>query len=195
MVELHFDPDKYIVATPPSSSSSHDAQEILITRKRDDDMDYFSLLRGLESGGLRAWRWQPNGPYCLEMSYINTNKFSRQPLLTVQASKSASLSVTPIRPAPGLAELQFAIRVTPSVCKSEPIRLGSVGDGGWTVCDTFWPALNEQQQQRLESGADADDATCLVYSYGILHDYSFDEACEARGCYVYGFDPSVQVRT
>ena len=86
MVELHFDPDKYIVAMPPSSLSSHDEQEILITRKRDDDMDYFSLLRGLESEGLRAWRWQPNGQQCLEMSYINTNSFSRSQRLE-QSSK------------------------------------------------------------------------------------------------------------
>ena len=99
----------------------------------------------------------------------------------------------------------FLIRITPSLCKTEPIRLGNEGDGGWTVCNTFPAAASYPKQQRrrhqqqqekqwLNSGPDTDAATCLVYSYGILHDYSFDEACEARGCYVYGFDPSVQVR-
>ncbi|XP_052104869.1 probable methyltransferase-like protein 24 [Mytilus californianus] len=62
-------------------------------------------------------------------------------------------------------------------CK-EVIRLGSVTDGGWNVCHdkSYRPSL-----------------PCLVYSFGINWDFSFDAAIvEAYSCDVHSFDPSMQ---
>lgn len=49
-------------------------------------------------------------------------------------------------------------------------RVGDAGDGGWWTCDF-------------------DDA-CVVYSFGIRDNYSFDKTLTKRGCKVHGFDPS-----
>ena len=49
-------------------------------------------------------------------------------------------------------------------------RIGDTGDGGWWTCDDF----NEK---------------CVVYSFGIRDNYSFDK--ELRTCDVHGFDPSI----
>jgi len=67
-----------------------------------------------------------------------------------------------------------------SACSSH-VRFGSAGDGGWNLCDTF------------ASCTAADPGKCVVYSYGIRDDFSFDAACEQRFCEVHGFDPSVHL--
>ncbi|XP_055955287.1 probable methyltransferase-like protein 24 [Patella vulgata] len=50
--------------------------------------------------------------------------------------------------------------------------------GNWKVC------FDETSAPRK---------SCLVYSFGIANDFSFDEAMEAEGCMVYSFDPSMGV--
>ncbi|XP_062568165.1 probable methyltransferase-like protein 24 isoform X2 [Saccostrea cucullata] len=59
------------------------------------------------------------------------------------------------------------------------IRLGKLDDGGWDFCDDyrFRPRNN-----------------CLVYSYGIQFDFSFDDAIVKKyNCEVHSFDPSMRV--
>ncbi|XP_048763072.1 probable methyltransferase-like protein 24 isoform X2 [Ostrea edulis] len=59
------------------------------------------------------------------------------------------------------------------------IRLGKLDDGGWDFCDDnrFRPRNN-----------------CLVYSYGIQFDFSFDDAIVKKyNCEVHAFDPSMRV--
>ncbi|PVD23470.1 hypothetical protein C0Q70_16742 [Pomacea canaliculata] len=59
------------------------------------------------------------------------------------------------------------------------IRLGNLYDGGWDVCDDI--------EHRPQS-------PCLVYSFGINHDFSFDDAVSDKyGCEVHSFDPSYVV--
>lgn len=57
-------------------------------------------------------------------------------------------------------------------------RLGKVTDGGWEVC---------------EDEAYKPKRPCLVYSFGVGDDFSFDDAIVKRyGCEVHSFDPSMK---
>ncbi|KAL8616461.1 hypothetical protein ACOMHN_041064 [Nucella lapillus] len=56
-------------------------------------------------------------------------------------------------------------------------RLGKVTDGGWEVC---------------EDSAYKPSSPCLVYSFGVGEDFSFDDAVAKRyGCEIHSFDPSM----
>ncbi|XP_046361034.1 probable methyltransferase-like protein 24 isoform X1 [Haliotis rufescens] len=60
-------------------------------------------------------------------------------------------------------------------------RMGRVGDGGWEVCD----------DEAFRPGE-----PCLVYSFGINHDFTFDDdIAKLYGCQVYAFDPSMREST
>ena len=64
-------------------------------------------------------------------------------------------------------------------------RFGQRGDGGKSVClsadgSGFWAA-------RAQS-------SCLVYSFGIRDDWTFDLAMRDRGCEVHSFDPTIGER-
>ncbi|XP_055357236.1 uncharacterized protein LOC129602254 isoform X2 [Paramacrobiotus metropolitanus] len=52
-------------------------------------------------------------------------------------------------------------------------------DGQWTVC-------LDPLEKSMASGS------CLVYSFGVGKDWSFDDAMHALGCRVYSFDPSIK---
>jgi len=87
----------------------------------------------------------------------------------------------PPPPPPQVAEpppTSVNLDINSAVCPN-PVRLGNAGEGGWTACDTFA----------------GDNAPCVVYSYGIRDDYSFDADVEKRGCEVHGFDPSVSLES
>ena len=58
-------------------------------------------------------------------------------------------------------------------------RTGRAGDGGWDIC------VSEPYKPKND---------CLVYSFGINNDFSFDDAMAMEyGCHVRAFDPSVHV--
>ncbi|CAL1529137.1 unnamed protein product [Lymnaea stagnalis] len=60
-------------------------------------------------------------------------------------------------------------------------RLGRVTDGGWDMC-------NDSQY--------SPKGQCIVYSFGIADDFSFDNAVvEKFGCEVHSFDPSIDMQT
>ncbi|KAK7474082.1 hypothetical protein BaRGS_00034688 [Batillaria attramentaria] len=59
--------------------------------------------------------------------------------------------------------------------------MGKVGDGGWEVCDDY-------AYRPVEP--------CIVYSFGIKNDFSFDDdVAKLYGCHVYSFDPSMGVNS
>lgn len=65
------------------------------------------------------------------------------------------------------------------MCKRK-VRLGLIEDGGWDICD----------EERFRPKTDS----CLVYSFGINNDFSFDEAvAKYYGCDVHSFDPSMDI--
>ena len=65
------------------------------------------------------------------------------------------------------------ITVYPQHCDESKLW-GRKDAGGWYLCDVI----------------DKYDK-CIVYSYGLGADWSFDNAAEASGCEVHGFDPSI----
>ncbi|BFZ22419.1 hypothetical protein BsWGS_25458 [Bradybaena similaris] len=72
------------------------------------------------------------------------------------------------------------LNVTQIHC-SDILRVGHVTDGGWDVCNDkpFAPK-----------------APCVVYSFGIGDDFSFDNAVVRHfGCKVYSFDPSMSMES
>ncbi|XP_045211123.2 probable methyltransferase-like protein 24 isoform X2 [Mercenaria mercenaria] len=65
------------------------------------------------------------------------------------------------------------------MCKRK-VRLGQIDDGGWDICDEDRFRLTEE--------------SCIVYSFGINNDFSFDEAVtKYYGCEVHSFDPSMNM--
>lgn len=59
------------------------------------------------------------------------------------------------------------------------VRIGSLGDGGWEIC---------------EDGPFRPVQPCLVYSFGINNDFSFDDHMADRyKCEVHSFDPSMTI--
>ncbi|XP_078482417.1 putative methyltransferase-like protein 24 [Ciona intestinalis] len=69
-------------------------------------------------------------------------------------------------------------------CK-KPARIGGNrhnGDGSYEICfeDKYWPLQSSSSHK------------CLVYSFGIGGDISFDEGLANKGCEVHSFDPSTE---
>jgi hypothetical protein len=67
-----------------------------------------------------------------------------------------------------------AMKIFPQACNSS-VLLGNEHHGGWYICKEYLPVKNND---------------CVVYSYGLGADWSFDNAVEKLGCHVHGFDPS-----
>jgi len=57
------------------------------------------------------------------------------------------------------------------------LRFGRGGDGGYEAC--------------MAKAVRPNNNSCLVYSFGISQDWSFDEAWAKYGCEVHSFDPSI----
>ncbi|GFO28782.1 methyltransferase-like protein 24 [Plakobranchus ocellatus] len=71
---------------------------------------------------------------------------------------------------------QRYITSTQALC-NKVTRMGNIEDGGWELCeDPLYAPIKDN---------------CLVYSYGINYDFSFDDAMEKYGCEVHSFDPSM----
>ena len=75
--------------------------------------------------------------------------------------------------------------VPTSSCK-RMFKMGGLASGKGCLLDgDKYVCLDEP----LSLAAAHDD--CLIYSFGINYDWSFDEAAEAFGCEVHSFDPSI----
>jgi hypothetical protein len=82
--------------------------------------------------------------------------------------------------------LQQVAADSPGHCEQR--RFGHAGDGGWYACvepgsaDGGGPVRFLGQQP---------DTPCLVYSFGIRDDWTFDVAMRDAGCEVHSFDPTI----
>lgn len=71
---------------------------------------------------------------------------------------------------------EVSLPLRTNICPNK-IRAGDQYDGGWWLCSS-------------ESVAVQNDDLCVVYSFGIRDNFSFDHFLADRGCTVHGFDPS-----
>ena len=69
-----------------------------------------------------------------------------------------------------------------TTCKSHATLGGGIGkrEGSWTIC-----LDDDRLVQRMKTNE------CVVYSFGVRDDWSFDSAIARLGCTVYAFDPSI----
>lgn len=81
----------------------------------------------------------------------------------------------PLSKEPSQLNLAPTIELFPDACKQMELW-GRDHQGGWYVC--MDPIPKEK---------------CVIYSYGLGADWSFDNAAEKFGCEVHGFDPSASL--
>ncbi|KAK3788434.1 hypothetical protein RRG08_049808 [Elysia crispata] len=74
--------------------------------------------------------------------------------------------------------------VSPQVTCSSVRRLGELSDGGWELCE------DPLYSPRTTTTSSTNTTSCLVYSYGINNDFSFDDDMAKYGCEVHSFDPT-----
>ncbi|CAL1528074.1 unnamed protein product [Lymnaea stagnalis] len=77
-----------------------------------------------------------------------------------------------------LQEFYHSYINSPQTTCNKVVRMGKITDGGWELCDDplYRPIPGD----------------CLVYSYGINFDFSFDTDMSKYGCTVHAFDPSMK---
>ncbi|XP_041356737.1 methyltransferase-like protein 24 [Gigantopelta aegis] len=99
-----------------------------------------------------------------------------QTMLTEQTLQSSNLSTK--KTWSEIAEEYHTYVNTVQVKCNNIVRMGKADDGGWDICD------DEQYRPKQP---------CLIYSFGINNDWSFDDAVSKKyGCHVHAFDPSMK---
>ena len=123
----------------------------------------------------RDWACVPRKPMkyqflsCYSVYMIRPQKVL-PPLVTIPSEKILSSSLVALR-----AYDRFLSSL--HIMCQQNLRLGKITDGGWNVC--------HDRKYRPE-------APCIVYSFGINNDWSFDESIsKVYGCDVFAFDPSI----
>ena len=64
-------------------------------------------------------------------------------------------------------------------------------DFGGAMLDPPYAMIDGSKAICLDPAARPNSYKCIVYSFGILDDWSFDELMEKYGCQVFSFDPSI----
>ncbi|KAK3082976.1 hypothetical protein FSP39_010484 [Pinctada imbricata] len=113
--------------------------------------------------------------YLKRLSTISVNFVEKVPSQPMPTPKSPKNYIT-------LQHLEIYYRyitVHQYLCK-QIVRFGNIKDGGWEVCHDF----NFRPAHRK----------CLVYSFGINNDWSFDDdVTQTYECELHAFDPSMRI--
>jgi hypothetical protein len=170
--------------------------EIHYDRKNESKTDYVTILTALRrlysSNYLTYWfdrNWncvknkgkkdRRTGCFTVNMYRKKTNESAQSH--DIDLPKISPLGTSPIDKQKRTKYEDIYLRYISKhqiLCK-EMLRLGNIVDGGWDVCHDvqFRPKSN-----------------CIVYSFGINYDFSFDEDMEKTyGCEVFSFDPSMNM--
>jgi hypothetical protein len=98
---------------------------------------------------------------------------------------AACSSITADAPMRAYTGLQQVADGSPGQCEQR--RFGHEGDGGWYAC--IEPGSSSEDDVRFLG--QQPDSPCLVYSFGIRDDWTFDVAMRDAGCEVHSFDPTI----
>ncbi|OWF50498.1 Methyltransferase-like protein 24 [Mizuhopecten yessoensis] len=121
-------------------------------------------------------RTNPVMSECVKSQAPPDSNYLRDALLIGRLPSKAEMCVMSVAHLDTL--MQAYMNTIQILCGSSMMRMGARKDGGWDVCP------NDRYLQRNN---------CLVYSFGICNDFSFDdEIAQQYGCKVYSFDPSMK---
>ncbi|XP_061164492.1 uncharacterized protein LOC133173523 [Saccostrea echinata] len=164
LLELHFDP---------------------AVMKKSDYVTLLKRLKMLFGAGLRII-WFDRLFQC-----ASTNKYNRcyavyfvQKSLADTTKKFKEMSLPSednIRRMNGsyISDLYYKYLMTTQFFCKQVVRIGRVVDGGWNVCHDMILKTDVNR--------------CIVYSFGINHDFSFDDdMVRTYNCNVYSFDPTMK---
>lgn len=114
---------------------------------------------------------EPNVGKARQVLRVNSEPVQEQAgSVVVNCSPGLTPNTLPTLPTPNYAP---HMKIYPEACSSS-VLLGNEHHGGWYIC-----------REKIPSSS-----SCIVYSYGLGADWSFDKGVEALGCEVHGFDPS-----
>ncbi|XP_065557031.1 probable methyltransferase-like protein 24 isoform X1 [Artemia franciscana] len=83
------------------------------------------------------------------------------------------------------------LRSDEGACKSQGMWGGRIWNGVYLIGKGWTDAMDGNYTLCMDPGVAPNQKSCLVYSFGIANNWSFDEDAEKYGCEVYSFDPSI----
>ncbi|GFN92338.1 methyltransferase-like protein 24 [Plakobranchus ocellatus] len=148
---------------------------------------HLGLLAVIAAGLLLLLTWRTLPPLNLELR----STWEKRNAFTSRSPNSRNLTIPDQNPIPEkdvlnkttlnkLQALYHRYIMSSQVLCNRVTRMGNLHDGGWELCEDPLYAPTKEN--------------CLVYSYGINFDFSFDDAMEKYGCEVHSFDPSMNER-
>ena len=142
-----------------------------------------NMLRGIYLKGFRIFFYDPDWN-CVPLGPIKHQFLSCYSVYFIR--KQRNIPPLPIIPQDNQLHNMSSLQVlriydrflsSLHIMCQQNIRVGNIKDGGWNVC--------HDRKYRPKP-------PCLIYSFGINNDWSFDEqVSKTYGCNVYAFDPSI----
>jgi hypothetical protein len=163
--------------------------ELHFDPQRAKKQDYIKILKSLQmlyDSGLRiVWFDRPFQCATLRFSKCYAVYFVQQNLNDRTAASSSlelpNEETIQKMTSTEIGDTYFKYIETSQFFCQEILRIGWLTDGGWDVCQDRMP-------QNIHP--------CIVYSFGILNDFSFDdEISTIYDCNVYAFDPTTPFDT
>ncbi|XP_069130236.1 uncharacterized protein [Argopecten irradians] len=153
---------------------------------KEDYIRQITLLARLHDNGFRIFHYtrDPTGGCIYKLNgrdvtgcykvYMMRCKNTQPPIALPPPQELKDISNT------NAALLYHSYSLSTEVLCKDVVRVGDIDDGGWEVCNdtNYRPSSN-----------------CLVYSFGIARDWTFDEeVSRIYGCEVHSFDPSIGLK-
>ncbi|XP_060073341.1 uncharacterized protein LOC132553143 [Ylistrum balloti] len=160
---------KFESVSGSSSQSDYIREILLLSRLYDQGFRIFHISRDPKPECIYKLNGRDvTGCYII---YMMRGRTTIPPIVIPSTDKLNKMSATTN------ALLYHSYSLSTQVLCKDVVRVGDINDGGWEVCnDTDYRPSPK----------------CLVYSFGIARDWTFDEeVSRIYGCEVHAFDPSI----